>query len=270
MESIDFLTQYYSSYDEDGRLASRHGQVEFLTTMRYIEMYLAPGMKILEIGAGTGRYSHALARMGYEVTAVELVQYNLDILNFKTLPGEKITAIQGNALNMSFLPDEAYDMTFVLGPMYHLYTEADQRLALSEALRVTKRGGLFYAAYCIADAAIIQYGFYGGNIHELIDKGLLVVDEFGMFGADDAMRFVRPYELFKFCRKEDIDALLCGLPVSRLHYAATDLFALYNREALDAMDDATFELYMKYHFFLCERPDFAGMTNHSLDIMRKL
>ena len=77
METLNALTQFYSQYDEDGRLLSKHGRVEFLTTMRYIEKYLRPGMRVLEIGAGTGRYSHTLARQGYPVDAVELVQRNI-------------------------------------------------------------------------------------------------------------------------------------------------------------------------------------------------
>ena len=66
MDAKTCLEQYYGVYDEDGRLTSRHGMVEYLTTMRYIEKYLQPGMRILEIGAATGRYSYALARQGYQ------------------------------------------------------------------------------------------------------------------------------------------------------------------------------------------------------------
>ncbi len=51
----EVLRAYYENYDEDGRLTSKHGRVEFLTTVRYIEKYLTPGSRILEIGAGTGR-----------------------------------------------------------------------------------------------------------------------------------------------------------------------------------------------------------------------
>ena len=52
----EILSQYYERYDEDGRLADhRRGQLEYATTMRYIEGYLCPGDKVLEIGAGTGR-----------------------------------------------------------------------------------------------------------------------------------------------------------------------------------------------------------------------
>ena len=76
MEQKSILTSYYENFNEDERLQSRHGSVEFLTTMRYIEKYLKPGMKIIEIGAGTGKYSHALAQRGYQVDAVELVEHN--------------------------------------------------------------------------------------------------------------------------------------------------------------------------------------------------
>ena len=59
MDMLDALKNDYESYDEDGRLRSKNGMVEYLTTMRYVEKYLKPGMRILEIGAGTGRYSRS-------------------------------------------------------------------------------------------------------------------------------------------------------------------------------------------------------------------
>ena len=79
METTEYLDEYYRNYDEDGRLGSRHGNVEFLTTMTYIQKYLRPGMRVLEIGAATGRYSHAIARMGYRVDAVELIEHNIEL-----------------------------------------------------------------------------------------------------------------------------------------------------------------------------------------------
>ena len=84
METTRYLVDFYSHYEEENRLLSRHGMVEFLTTMRYIEKYLKPGDRICEIGAGTGRYSHALARRGYRVDAVELVEHNIEIFRQNT------------------------------------------------------------------------------------------------------------------------------------------------------------------------------------------
>lgn len=72
MRERDYLTAFYNEYDEGSRLQSRHGSVEFITTMRYIEKYIKPGDRVLEIGAATGRYSHALARQGYQVDAATL------------------------------------------------------------------------------------------------------------------------------------------------------------------------------------------------------
>ena len=94
-------------------------------------------MRIAEIGAGTGRYSHALAQEGYQVDAVELVEHNIGIFNQMTQEGEKVTIQQGNAKDLYFFADESYDITLLLGPMYHLYTEEDQLKALSEAIRIT-------------------------------------------------------------------------------------------------------------------------------------
>ena len=48
MERIEALTNYYTTYNEDARLAPKRGMVEFLTTVHYVEKYLKPGMRILE------------------------------------------------------------------------------------------------------------------------------------------------------------------------------------------------------------------------------
>ena len=111
-----YLKAYYETHDEDGRLLSRTGQIEFLTTMRYIEKYLRPGMRILEIGAATGRYSHTLARMGYQVDAIELLEHNIGIFRQNTQPGENLTITQGNAIDLSAFPSATYDITLLLGP----------------------------------------------------------------------------------------------------------------------------------------------------------
>ena len=62
------LEKYYNKFNEEKRLKSRHGQVEFITSMKYIHKYLPKRehgqVKILDVGAGTGRYSVALAEEG--------------------------------------------------------------------------------------------------------------------------------------------------------------------------------------------------------------
>ena len=171
----DYLKTYYENYDEDGRLLSRHGQVEYATTLRYVEKYLRPGMRVLEVGAGTGRYSHTLAQHGHRVDAVELLEHNIGIFRQNTRPGETVTVTQGNATDLSAFEDNTYDITLLLGPMYHLFTTEDKLQALSEAVRVTKKGGIVFAAYCMGDASVLMYGFVRGKIHEIMEKCMLDV-----------------------------------------------------------------------------------------------
>ncbi len=262
METLKALTEYYGSYDEDGRLRSRHGMVEFLTTMRYIEKYLRPGMRVLEIGAATGRYSHALAQKGYTVDAVELVQHNIDIFREKTLPGENVTIRQGNAKDLQFFADETFDITLLLGPMYHLYTEAEQKQALSEAIRVTKRGGIVFAAYCGNDATMVQYCFGRGMLKLEHYRNLVDLETFK--ASSD------PAELFQLYRREDIDALMADFDVKRLHYVGTDMATHYMRQTIDEMDEEFYQLYLKYHFTICERADMVGTSHHILDVFQKM
>ena len=113
------LENYYGKFCEDKRLLRKHGQVEYRTSMKYIHDYLKTGDRILDIGAGTGRYSVALSQEGYEVDAIELVKYNLGMLKAKK---SNVKAYQGTALDLSRYQDETFDLTLLFGPMYHLFS----------------------------------------------------------------------------------------------------------------------------------------------------
>ena len=261
METKELLTNFYSNYDEDGRLLSRHGSIEYLTTMRYIQRYLKSGDRIAEIGAATGRYSHALAQMGYRVDAVELVEHNIELFRKNTKPGEDISVYQGDARDLNMLSSDTYDITLLLGPMYHLFTEQDQLKALNEAIRITKPGGIIFAAYCSNDATMVQYCFGKGMLRE--EKYLRLVDPVTFKAAAD------PSELFMLYRKDEIDELMSHFNTERLHFVGTDMATNYMRPVIDDMEDELFDLYLRYHFSICERTDLVGASHHFLDIFRK-
>ena len=260
---MSYLEDYYNNYDEDGRLLSRHGQVEYLTTMKYIRELLSQSAEptILEVGAGMGRYSVTLAKQGYQVTAVELISHNLELLKSKLDGTEQITVIQGNALNLSAFPDASFSLTMVIGPMYHLYTKEDKLQALSEAVRVTKLGGYILVAYCMNEPTVIQYVFGLNRLHEVMGLDML---------TSDWHCVSKPKDLFEMVRTEEIAALDTAVPVRRIKLVAADGATNYKLELIDAMDDETFNKWMNYHFAICERQDLIGASNHTLDILQRI
>lgn len=262
MRDITHLAEYYKQYDEDGRLsAANHGKVEYITTMHYIHKYLERGMRVLEIGAGTGRYSLALSREGYQVNALELIEHNLDVMRSRMEPEDTLTAEQGDALNLSRFPDETFDVTLLLGPMYHLYTIEEQVQALKEAVRVTKKQGTVMVAYCMNEATILQYCFGKKGIWDCRQRNLL---------TEDFHCMSHPEDLFQMERVEDIEYLNTFLPVRRMGLIATDGAACYMDEVLDQMDEEMFKEFISYHLATCERQDLIGASNHTLDILQRI
>ena len=252
------LEQYYNKFCEEKRLTRRHGYVEFVTSMKYIHKYLKSGDKILDIGAGTGRYSVALANEGYDVTALELVKYNLGILKQK---GSTVKAYQGTALNLKRFEDNMFDVTLLFGPMYHLYTVEDKVKALTEAKRVTKPGGKILVAYCMNEYSILTYGFKENHILESMENGK-VNDAFHVLSeAEDLYDYVRLVDI------ADINEKTGG--VKRLQIIAADGPANYMRTILNAMDEETYQMFIDYHLSTCEREDLMGASAHTLDILEK-
>ena len=262
MNEEELIKQYYEAYDEEGRLLSKHGQVEYITTQKYIHACAEEisAKNIIEIGAATGRYSIPLAKEGFEVTAVELIQHNLDILKSKLDGSEKLTALQGNALDLSRFADESFDMVLLLGPMYHLFTFEDRLQALKEAVRVTKKGGYILVSYCMNEPTVINYVFRGEHLDYALENDLLM---------ENWHCKSEPKELFALARTEDIAALDAAAGVARVKLIATDGATNYMSETVDAMDDFTYAKWIDYHLNVCERQDLIGASHHVLDILRK-
>ncbi len=256
------LEEYYNKFNEEKRLNSRHGQVEFRTSMKYIHKYIdttipAEEFKILDIGAGTGRYSVALANEGYDVTAVELVKYNLGILKSKN---STVKAIQGNALHLKKLADNQFDLTLLFGPMYHLFGFEDKVKALNEAKRVTKPGGIILVAYCMNEYGVLTYAFKERHILECMQENRFTEDFHTISGKEN---------LYDYVRIEDINALNEATGLKRLQIISPDGPANYIRPFLNQLTEEEFEHFVQYQMSICERPDLIGAGAHTVDILQK-
>ena len=253
------IEQHYNNYEEDERFnRGRFSQVEYLTTLKYILKFAKKGCKILEIGAGTGRYSIELAKLGYNVTAIELVDKNLTILKDKSKNLKNIKSFQGDVLDLNMLDDNTYDVVLNLGPMYHLYNQKDKNKAIKESLRVCKTGGICMFAYITHSAIVWAYGVRKNKISDLvpnIDKDWRIKDI--------------PQEIFSSFYVEDFQKQFKKMNCEYITTVATDSIFPLMREFLEKLTDDDYTKLLDFHFKTCERFDQLGFSSHLLHICRK-
>ena len=255
-DEAEQIQKIYEYFNENTRLNhSKAARVEFLTTVHYIEKYLPPQGRILDVGAGAGEYSLYFARKGYEVCALELAENNIKAFREKLTPEDSIDLVQGNAVDLSSYDDSSFDVVLVFGPLYHLHSESDRQRCIAEALRVCKPGGKVFFAFISNDMVFMTELMYDGNYFADgdYDKKSFKLNDF-------------PFVFFTIdgCRK-----MLSDGGVRVLHEIASDGFSELMAERINAMDDESYQQYLRYHFYICEKPELLGATNHLLFVGEK-
>ena len=139
-------------------------------------------------------------------------------------------------MKLSRFPDKEFDLVLVFGPMYHLYSMEDKVKALTEARRVLKDDGVILVAYCMNDNFRVQ---------------------------------PKPEDLYDYVRLEDMDAYNKAAGLERIKVISADGPSDYMRPVLNAMDEETFETFIRYHLSVCERPELVGAGSHTVDILKK-
>lgn len=247
----------YQIFNEDTRLnRSQAARVEFLTTVRYIERYLPPGAKILDVGAGAGEYSLYFARKGYQVSALELTDSNIAAFRRKLRPEDSIDLVQGNALDLSRYADESFDIVLVFGPLYHLHSEGDRQKCIAEAKRVSKPDGKLFFAFIPNDMILLT---------EFANR-----PDYFTAGDYDKETFALEDFPFVFHTVDECREMLNKGGVKLLHQVAADGISELLEDKINAMDEENYAQYLRYHFYICEKPEFLGMTNHLLIVGEKM
>lgn len=256
----EIVSGFYGQSDEDGRLLkTRHGQLEYLTTMHFIHRYVNERSNVLEVGAGTGRYSIALAREGMDVTAVELVESNLAILRENSRGMDHIRSYQGDATDLGRFAGDSFDATLVLGPMYHLYEPDEVNRAIDEAIRVTRPGGAILFAF-ISVFGIMYANYLRGN-----------------WAFGQAENFTDDYRVRHFSEQlftgydvAEFERLFADKPVEWITTAGTDGLLEPIEERPDfSIPDEDFDAFAAWYLAFAEKRELLGNTNHLLYICRK-
>lgn len=257
----NLISDYYGKIVEDDRLRTRNShKIEYITTMHYIKKFAKKGCKILEVGAGTGVYSVELAKMGYDVTAVELVESNVEVLKKNAKGVKNITCLQGDALDLSRFNDNEFDIVLNLGPMYHLYTTKDKNKAISETLRVCKPNGICMFAYLTHSSIVWNFG--------IVKKQMKYLSE---FMTNKGVIKDIPEEIFCSYFNEDFNKQFNKTNSTHIISVATDGIAQIMKAYMNdnGLTEEDYDLFVKWHLATCERLDHQGLSSHMLYICRK-
>lgn len=143
------IIAHYENMDEAQRLHKPGSEIERLRTQELLQRYLPPPPAvILDIGGGAGVYAFWLAERGYQVHLVDGVPLHVSQAEeiAEQRGGPPLASISlGDARQLDH-PESSFDGVLLLGPLYHLTERSDRILALREARRVLRPGGMLLAA----------------------------------------------------------------------------------------------------------------------------
>lgn len=241
---------------------------EFELTTWVMDKYVKPGDSLLDIGGGPGRYSIYYAKKGCAVTLAELSQGNVDFARAKAAEaGVSFPAYAVNCLELDSLGLGQFDHVFLMGPLYHLQSEADRVEAVNIALRHLKPGGKLYVSFIPLLSGMIYDLQNGGNIcadmnnpivNSLLDNVLLEKDYIGP--GFTQVCFYHPRNILPFMEQ---------FPVKKLHLFGQEGFLAPNKYQLLERDEAEIRAWVDLAKRYIELPELLSWSEHLMYIGEK-
>lgn len=255
VEKAGTVMAYYDASNEHSRLSkSKHSQIEYFITMKYLQEIIPENSRILDCCAGTGVYSFELAKC-HQVVAGDLSEKHVNKmwqLQEKCPMLEEIHQL--NACDMNIFEDESFDVVLCMGALYHLFDYEDRMKAIQECVRVCRKGGILVFAY------LNKWGsFYNGFINNLKSMDLLY-SEFDSRNHEDIFYRATADEVHEMCRTLGLECL---------HNIGVDHFAFLSSERIDAMSDTEYERLLEHQMKATQEPNITGVSLHGLWIGRK-
>lgn len=256
---------YDEEYEEWERL-ERH-LPEFEVTKRYMDQYIAGSKKVVDIGGGPGRYSIYLAQKGHEVTLVDLSGKHIrQAIEKAAEAGVHLdSSIHGDALRLHeyLYKAEQFDIVLLMGPLYHLLREEDRILALKEALRVLKPGGLLFASFISVYAPIHDFA---GELYDFgeTDHLLHYLDD-GSNHKRNKPEFTTAY----FSGIEEAEELMESAGLKELVFAGVENVLCGKEKKLHELPEELKEKWLELAWRLSGDRKLLGMSEHFLYIGEK-
>lgn len=265
LSNIGAIKEFYDNSVEHEWERLERNPYEFRINTYFMDRYIKPGDKVLDVGGGPGRYSLYFANKGCDVTLVDLSKENVKFAKEKAKElNLKIKAIDGNACDIDNLVNEQYDHVLLMGPLYHLIEESDRRKAVSNCLKLLKPNGVFYASFISACAGII---YLLREDPSMIENSKLIED-YTYFEEDHAFSG-NAFTEARFERIWDIVPFMNEYNLKKLHLLGSEsILSPFKNQVLSQPQiiiDKCIDLAIK----VCEREDLLSYSEHLLYIGKK-
>lgn len=143
----DQVRNFYDNYGarEWDRLQATPALVaNFEVHRSFLQRYIRPGDRVLEAGAGPGRFTIELARLGARITVGDISPRQLELNAEKVAEAGCEASVEARELldiaDLAQYKDAAFDAVVCYGgPVSYMFDRADQ--AVAELLRVLRPGG---------------------------------------------------------------------------------------------------------------------------------
>jgi S-adenosylmethionine-dependent methyltransferase len=263
--AMDVQNYYEQNAEAEWMRLERH-RTEFSVTMRVLKEFLPPPPAlVLDIGGGPGRYAIELAKIGHQVTLLDLSPANLALAKDKARQeGVRLASfLQANALDLSGLKAAAYDSALLMGPLYHLLEVSQRRQAVDEAWRVLKPGGLIFAAL-ISRFAPFRYAARAEP--ELVYKDWDYAEHLLKTGVHyKALTFTEAY----FAHPEEIIPFMEEASFITSGLIGCEGIVSGLEENINSLDGQAWERWVELNYRLGKEPSLHGAAEHLLYIGQK-
>ena len=260
-DDIRDIEDFYDSAveAEDARLLEH--RLEHDITWRYLDEYLPPEGRILEVGAATGRYTVELCRRGYEVTAVDLSERLLERCRERLEAmgvSERARLLTSDARDLSGVIG-TFDAALIMGPLYHLVEESDRRKTVQQAVERLRPGGRVFSAF------LSRYGIFGDLIRESPDW-IEKSEEVASFLRDGHRPLDAPRGGFRgyFARVEEIAPLHEAFGLHTLAIAGVEPAISADDASYNQLEGERRDLWLDLLYAVSRQPTTVAASRHLL------
>lgn len=267
----DRIRRFYDRYGDREwyRFSGRPSdQVNLHVHTHYLRRWIASGMHVLDVGAGPGRFTIELARVGAVISVADLseqmLRQNQERAREAGLDEAVVARERLDVTDLSAFPDGAFDAVVCFGgPLSYVMERVDE--AVAELVRVLRPGGVLLASVMSTLGStraflpsILELAEQVGRdrIGQVLERGLLTEELF------------RNDHVLKMYRWEEFCSLLVRHGLEVAEASASNFLSIGTDAALKDLSAEAWNAFLDWELHCCRQPGALDGGTHILAVAR--